>query len=49
VLIFTLEEEGYSTGVEEGVTLLLASDPGTLLEDQRLTIPGVGVAILAIQ
>ncbi len=49
VLIFTLDEEGYSTGVEEDVRLLLASDPGTRLEEQRLTIPAVGAAILAIQ
>jgi maltooligosyltrehalose trehalohydrolase len=48
VLIFTLDEEGYSAGVEDGVELLLASDPSITIEDGQLTLPGVGVALLAV-
>ena len=48
VLIFTLDDEGYSAGLEEGVALLFGSDPGVKVEDGELTIPGVGVALLAV-
>jgi maltooligosyltrehalose trehalohydrolase len=49
VLIFTLDENGYEAGVAMNVSLLLASGPGVQLKDQRLKMPGVGVAILAVQ
>ena len=49
VLIFTLDEDGYEAGVAANVSLLLASGPGAQLKDQRLKMPGVGVAILAVQ
>ncbi len=48
VVIFTLDEEGYSADLEEGVELVLGSDPGVKVEDGELTIPGVGVAILSV-
>ena len=48
VLVFTLAEEGYSAGLEESVTLLMASDPGITVEQGHLTMPGVGVAILSV-
>jgi maltooligosyltrehalose trehalohydrolase len=48
VLLFTLDEEGYSADLEEGVELLLASDPAITLEDGQLTLPGVGVALLSV-
>ena len=48
VLVFTLDEEGYSASVEENVTLLLSSDSGIAIEDGQLILPGVGVAILSV-
>jgi maltooligosyltrehalose trehalohydrolase len=48
VLVFTLDAEGYSAGLEEGVELLLASDPGIKLDEGELSLPGVGVAILSV-
>ncbi len=48
VLVFTLDSEGYSAGLEEHVTLLLGSDGGITVEEGRLTMPGVGVAVLAV-
>ncbi len=48
VVVFTLDEEGYSAGLDEGVTLLLASDAAIRIEDGYLTLPGVGVAVLAV-
>jgi maltooligosyltrehalose trehalohydrolase len=48
VLAFTLDEDGYSAGLEDGVELLLASDPLTTVEDGQLTLPGVGVALLSV-
>jgi maltooligosyltrehalose trehalohydrolase len=49
VLIFTLDENGYEAGVAANVSLLLTSGPGIQLKDQQLKMPGVGVAILAVQ
>ena len=49
VLVFTLDEEGYSAGLEDGVKLLLASEPGVTLEEGQLILPGVGVAILSVE
>jgi maltooligosyltrehalose trehalohydrolase len=49
VLVFTLDDEGYSAGLDESVTLLLASDPWTKVEDGQLSMPGVGVAILTVE
>ena len=48
VLVFTLDEEGYSAGLEDGVELLLASDSSITIEDGQLTLPGVGVALLSV-
>ena len=48
VMVFTLDEDGYSAGLEEGVQLLFASDPSIAVEQGQLTIPGVGVALLAV-
>ena len=48
VLLFTLDEEGYSAGLEEGVELLLASDPSIAVDDGQLTLPSVGVALLSV-
>ncbi len=48
VLIFTLNQEGYLAGLEEGVTLLLASDASITVKDGKLTLPGVGVALLSL-
>ena len=48
VLVFTLDEEGYSAGLEENVKLLLASEPGVTLDEGQLILPGVGVAILSV-
>ncbi len=48
VLAFTLDEDGYSASLEDGVELLLASDPLTIVEDGQLTLPGVGVALLSV-
>ncbi|HEY0784743.1 MAG TPA: malto-oligosyltrehalose trehalohydrolase, partial [Acidobacteriaceae bacterium] len=48
VLVFTLDEEGYTAGLDEGVTLLLASDPLIKLEEGELVLPGVGVALLSV-
>ena len=48
VVIFTLDEEGYSAGLDESVELLLASDPGITVEEGKLTLPGVGVAVLSV-
>ncbi|RRA47536.1 malto-oligosyltrehalose trehalohydrolase [Acidipila sp. EB88] len=48
VLVFTLAEEGYSAGLDESVTLLLASDPGIQVVEGHLTMPGVGVAVLQV-
>ncbi len=49
VLVFTLDEEGYSAGLEENVTLLLGSDAEIGIEGGQLTLPGVGVAILSVR
>ena len=49
VLVFTLDEEGYSAGLEENVTLLLGSDAEIGIEGDQLTMPGVGVAILSVR
>ena len=49
VLVFTLDEEGYSAILEENVTLLLASDPGIAVEEGHLTLPGVGIAVLSVE
>ncbi len=48
VLVFTLGEEGYSAGLEESVSLLMGSDPGITVEEGHLSMPGVGVAVLAV-
>ena len=48
VLVFTLDEEGYSAGLEDGVQLLLASDKSITIEDGQLVLPGVGVALLSV-
>jgi maltooligosyltrehalose trehalohydrolase len=48
MLVFTLDEQGYSADLEEGVELLLASDPSITLEDGLLTLPGVGLALLSV-
>ena len=48
VLVFTLDETGYSAGLEESVTLLLASDPAIKVDGGQLTLPGVGVAVLSV-
>ncbi len=48
VVIFTLAEEGYSASLEDSVELLLGSDPGIKVEEGRLTLPGVGVAVLSV-
>ncbi len=48
VVVFTLAEQGYSAGLDESVELLLASDPGITVEEGRLTLPGVGVAVLSV-
>ncbi len=48
VLVFTVNEQGYSAGLEDGVELLLASDSSITIEDGELTLPGVGVALLSI-
>ena len=48
VLVFTLDEEGYSATLEDGVELLLASDPSISVEEGQLTLPGVGVALLSV-
>ena len=48
VLVFTLDEEGYSAGLEESVQLLLASDPAIKVEGGQLSMPGVGVAVLSV-
>jgi maltooligosyltrehalose trehalohydrolase len=48
VVVFTLDEEGYSAGLEDGVELLLASDASITVEDGQLTLPGVGVALLSV-
>jgi len=47
VLLFTLDEEGYSAELEEGVELLLASDAAGI-EEGRLTLPGAGVVLLSV-
>ncbi len=49
VLVFTLDEEGYTAGLDEDVSLLLASDARTKVEDGELTMPSAGVAILNVQ
>ncbi len=49
VLIFTLAEDGYSATLEENVTLLMASDAAIKVEEGRLEMPGVGVAVLSVQ
>ena len=49
VLVFTLEDEGYSAEVSETVKLLLASDDDIRIEENQLVLPGVGVAILEVQ
>lgn len=46
VLVFTLDEEGYSAGLGEDVSLLLGSDPGVRIEEGQIVLPGVGVAVL---
>jgi maltooligosyltrehalose trehalohydrolase len=48
VLIFTLDPEGYSVGVANNASLLLASEPGIQLRDQLLRIPAPGAAVLTI-
>ena len=48
VLVFTLDEEGYSAGLGENVTLLLGSDPEIKIEGGQLMMPGVGAAILSV-
>jgi maltooligosyltrehalose trehalohydrolase len=48
VVVFTLDEEGYSASLEDGVELLLASDASIRVQDGELSLPGVGVALLAI-
>ncbi len=48
VVVFTLDEEGYSAGLEENVELLLASDPDIKLDDGHLVLPGVGLAVLRV-
>jgi maltooligosyltrehalose trehalohydrolase len=48
VVVFTLDEEGYSAGLEDGVELLLASDASITVEDRQLILPGVGVALLSV-
>jgi len=48
VVLFTLDEEGYSAELEEGVELLLASDAAITIEEGQLTLPGVGVAVLSV-
>ncbi len=48
VVVFTLAEQGYSAGLDESVELLLASDPGITVEEGKLTLPGVGVAVLSV-
>ena len=48
VLIFTLDPDGYSAGLEDGVELLLASDPSIKVVDGELTLEGVGVALLSV-
>ena len=48
VLVFTLDEEGYSAGLEESVQLLLASDPAIKVEGGQLSMPGIGVAVLSV-
>ena len=49
VLVFTLDEEGYSASLEESVELLLGSDAEIGIEGGQLTLPGVGVAILSVR
>jgi len=48
VLVFTLAEDGYSASLEAEVKLVMASDAGIKLEDGRLEMPGVGVAVLSV-
>lgn len=48
VVLFTLDEAGYSAELEEGVELLLASDAAISIEEGQLTLPGVGVALLSV-
>jgi maltooligosyltrehalose trehalohydrolase len=48
VVIFTLDEAGYSASLDDGVTLLLGSDSGVAVEEGRLSISGVGVAVLSV-
>ncbi len=48
VVVFTLDEEGYSAGLDDSVELLLSSDPGITVEEGRLVLPGVGVAVLSV-
>jgi maltooligosyltrehalose trehalohydrolase len=49
VVVFTLDEAGYSAGLEDDVELLLGSDSGIKLEDGELVFPGVGLAVLAVR
>ena len=48
VMVFTLDKQGYSAGLEDGVRLLLASDPTIAIEEGQLSIPSVGVALLSV-
>ena len=49
VALFTLSQEGYEAELEDGVSLLLASDAGVTLKDGQLRLSGPGVAILAVE
>ena len=49
VMVFTLDEEGYSASLEDSVELLLGSDAGIGIEGGQLRMPGVGVAILSVR
>jgi maltooligosyltrehalose trehalohydrolase len=49
VVLFTLNEEGYEAEIEDGVSLLLASDANTSLVENELKLTGPGVVILSVE